>query len=171
MGISDERSCTDMQKLPWSTDKWYLLFLFIYWLIDWLEKERETETEMQKERNWFVFPFIYAFIVWFWYVPWLRIEPATLVYGDDAPTSWAAQPRHIVTFTCPIFSDINFNISMIFIVSLCFLIRYLRIFSEDEVPKVLLTTFLKDNLHKFALSCSLSLEQNIIFSQLLVEVS
>lgn len=36
------------------------------------------------ERHWFVFLLIYAFTGWFLYVPWLGIEPETLVYWDAA---------------------------------------------------------------------------------------
>ena len=40
-----------------------------------------------REREWFVVPPIYAFSGCFLYVPWQGIEPATLVYPDDALTT------------------------------------------------------------------------------------
>ena len=52
----------------------YLIFIF------WWERERKHQ---------FVVPLIYAFISWFLYVPWWEMEPATLVYWDDALTNWA----------------------------------------------------------------------------------
>ena len=53
----------------------------IYWLI-------------LRERHQFVVPFIYVFIGWFLYVPWLGNEPSTLAYQDDALTSWTTWPGH-----------------------------------------------------------------------------
>ena len=51
----------------------HCFFFNFYWLI----LERRTD------RHWFVVLVIYAFIGWFLCVPWLGIEPATLVYRDD----------------------------------------------------------------------------------------
>ena len=36
--------------------------------------------------------FIYAFIGWFFYVPWQGSKPATRVYWANAPTNWATWP-------------------------------------------------------------------------------
>ena len=32
----------------------------------------------EREKHWFIYPLIYAFIGWFFYVSWLGIEPANL---------------------------------------------------------------------------------------------
>ena len=44
-----------------------------------------------RETHWFIVPLIDAFIGCFFYVPWLGIEPTTLVYRDDALTNWATK--------------------------------------------------------------------------------
>ena len=51
-----------------------------------------------RERDQFVVVLIYAFIGCFLCEPWLRIEPATLVYPDDALIHWAAQPGPLSIF-------------------------------------------------------------------------
>ena len=43
----------------------------------------------ERDRHWFVFPLIYVFIGWLFYMSWLGIEPATLAYWDNALTNWA----------------------------------------------------------------------------------
>ena len=45
--------------------------------------------ERGREKHRFVVAIIDALIGWFLYVPWPGIEPGTLVYGDNTPTSWA----------------------------------------------------------------------------------
>ena len=64
-------------------------FLFIC-LVVW-----EGVGGRERERHQFVVPLIYSFIGWFLYVPWLGIEPATLVYWDDALTNWATCPGQL----------------------------------------------------------------------------
>ena len=60
-------------------------FIFLIW-------QRERERERERERDWFVVPFIYAFIGFFLYVPWPGIEPTTLAHWDNTVTHWAACP-------------------------------------------------------------------------------
>ena len=43
--------------------------------------------ERETDRHWFIVSLIYAFTVWFLYVPWPRIEPTTLAHRDDALTN------------------------------------------------------------------------------------
>ena len=62
------------------------VLLLLFYLLFW-EKERE--------KQWFVFPLIYAFIGWFLYVPWLGIEPPKLMYWDDTLANWATQPQAV----------------------------------------------------------------------------
>ena len=61
-------------------------------LIDWLILKRKEEKEREKEKHRFVVPFIDAFIGCFLHVPSPELEPAALVYGDDALSNWANQP-------------------------------------------------------------------------------
>ena len=58
-----------------------------YWFL-----EREGGREKEREKRWFVYPCIYAFIGWFLYVPWLGIEPVTLACQDNTLTNWATWP-------------------------------------------------------------------------------
>ena len=60
------------------------------------EKGREREGERERRKHWSTVPLVYSFIGWFLYVPWLRIELATLTYQDD--TNWATQPRFYFSF-------------------------------------------------------------------------
>ena len=53
--------------------------LIFYLLI--LEGKGEKETSI-------CFPLIYTFIGCFLYVPWPGIEPASVVYSDNALTNW-----------------------------------------------------------------------------------
>ena len=64
------------------------LFVFLFFLIKLLKKilsfdNREREREINLLSHLF-----YAFIGYFLYVPWLRIEPTTLAYQDIALTNW-----------------------------------------------------------------------------------
>ena len=54
--------------------------------------EREKERDRQTDKHRFVAPPICALIGWFLYVPWLEIEPATVVHEDDALTNEATRP-------------------------------------------------------------------------------
>ena len=148
--------------------------IFIHILIDWLTWERERDRDRDAEREkpicFSLYLCIYCLIlvcaltedwtcnlgVWGWCSNQLSCPAKTHSDFYLSYFQWYQFQYKYDFYSFSLFS---------------YVLRYLRIFSEDEVPKVLLTTFLKDNLHKFALSCSLSLEQNIIFSQLLVEVS
>ena len=55
-------------------------------------REREGHTHTHTHTSQFVVPLIYAFTGCFLYVSWLGIEPATLVYGDNAITKWTTRP-------------------------------------------------------------------------------
>ena len=66
-------------------------FLFFYLLI---QEWGKRETDKEREKHQFVVPLIYAFIGWYLYVPWPVIQPATLVYWDNALTDWDTQPGH-----------------------------------------------------------------------------
>ena len=83
----------DKDSLLNQTSVSLLWTLFFYWLI-W-EKERDHR---------FVVPLIYAFIGWLLYVPWLGIEPATLVYSDNALTNWTERSswRGLSLGPCPV---------------------------------------------------------------------
>ena len=50
---------------------------------------------LEREKHQFVVPLICAFIGCFLYVPWPRIEPATLAYWDNTLTNWASLPEPI----------------------------------------------------------------------------
>ena len=63
--------------------------IFLYFLI--LQRERERERERERDR--FVASLMYAFIGCFLYVPWLEIEPPTLVYQDDSLINWDTWPE------------------------------------------------------------------------------
>ena len=52
-------------------------------LIYWFEREQDIS---------FVVLLSYAFIGWFLYLPWLGINPTTLVYWDSSLTNWATPP-------------------------------------------------------------------------------
>ena len=52
-----------------------IIFL-IFYLLSFRVRERGRETSI-------CCSIIYAFISWFLYIPWLGIEPTTLVYQDD----------------------------------------------------------------------------------------
>ena len=62
--------------------------ILFYWFF---LKRKESKGEIEK--HWLMVPLIYAFIGWFFHVPWLGIEPSTLVYRDDALTNWATGPQ------------------------------------------------------------------------------
>ena len=61
-------------------------FFFKFSFIDFREREEG------REKHQFVVPLSYAFIGWFLYVPWSKIEPATFLYWDNALTNWVTQP-------------------------------------------------------------------------------
>ena len=65
-----------------------LLLLFCF-----LRRRRERGKE--RETDQFLVPLIYAFIDWFWYVPWPVVEPAILAYGDDTVTKWTTRPQFL----------------------------------------------------------------------------
>ena len=73
--------CTPRMKVL----EFHWLFNFLSFCLLILERKGG-----ERERHWFVVPLVYAFIGWFFYVPWPRIEPITLVYWDDTLTNWAA---------------------------------------------------------------------------------
>ena len=95
------------QSPPWCQNKWLfwgthltdvsaeantfdhsIIFLnFLYWLIDWFVRVRERERETSTSYSAYL-----CSIGWFRYVPWRRIELATLVYPDNALTNWTARP-------------------------------------------------------------------------------
>ena len=58
--------------------------LLFYFIFKKFYLERETSI---------VAALIYTFIGWLLHVPWLGIEPATLVFQDDAPTHWVNLAR------------------------------------------------------------------------------
>ena len=62
----------------------------------------EGEGKGDREKHWFVVPLIYAFVGWFLYVPWLEMELATLVYGDNVLSNWAARPELLIIFNIDI---------------------------------------------------------------------
>ena len=73
----------------------FLNFLFINWFLE-------------REKHQFVILLIYAFIGWCLHVPWLGIEPTTLVYWEDALTNWATWAGPSFSFFFPSFLHVNF---------------------------------------------------------------
>ena len=58
--------------------------------IDFRERKGEKERERRRERETSTCS-THSYIYWFLYMPRPRIEPATLVYGDNTLTHWATQ--------------------------------------------------------------------------------
>ena len=52
----------------------------------------------ERERHWFVFPLIYAFICCFFYVPRPGIKPTTLANWNNALDNWATWPVSFLFF-------------------------------------------------------------------------
>ena len=67
----------------------YLQLLFFYWFVS------------ERENHQCVVPLIYVFIGWFLFVPWLGIEPTTLVYWDYALTTKLSSQLDILD-PCPL---------------------------------------------------------------------
>ena len=89
--------------------KYFCVFPLLVF-IDWFESERERDHSLSVSLT-------YTFIGWFLYVPWPGIEPATMVYWEDAPTELPGQ------------GDPSLSLSLLCL-SLSFLRFYLFIFSE-----------------------------------------
>ena len=68
----------------------FIILLIFSLLLIFREREEERREGGARKEHQFV-PLIYACISWFLYVPWPGIKPATLLYWDDALTTWATQ--------------------------------------------------------------------------------
>ena len=55
-----------------------IIFLFVPYLKNFFDFRERQRKERESERHQFVVLLIYAFIGWFFYVPWPGIEPTTL---------------------------------------------------------------------------------------------
>ena len=64
----------------------HYFFLKMFLLIDFREEEEKGR------EHWFHVPFICVVIGWFFYVHWLGIKSATLMYQDNSLANWATQP-------------------------------------------------------------------------------